>query len=330
MHAAPTRSDAEPVEPACVQPSGARCVPGRAAPTPTIAQFRWPRPDPAEARLKALGVPIGRPIGEPVGDTAATGLAPPGVEASAWRQPPTAPPAASDSRPARLAGFALLTRSCRAGRAGSLRGASARADLRRAATAGAVGTGGAFATASSRAGSRRPRTIFCRRLRLSDQLAMYGRLGRAAAPGGLRRRQNRLSGARPRMRGPGAVAPADHRPQQRADAQGGTRFHARADPGQVGRSSRPWCANSTISVGDLPGCGVEVGHRPFDRVGVLDEPAPHVLAGSRREARRSAGARLTVPSTTCSCQSTDTGRRARARGRGWGRSSASRACARSR
>lgn len=161
---------------------------------------RRPRPDPAEVRLKALGVRIRRPIGKPLGDTVGTGTG-----AARRRSVGVAAAANGATGSARLAagalaGFAPIAQSCRAGRTGGLRGASERADLRHAATADAVGTGGAFAPASSRAGSRRPRTIFCRRLRLSDQLAMCEGWGGPLPRAGLRRRQNRLSGARPRMR----------------------------------------------------------------------------------------------------------------------------------
>ena len=78
------------------------------------------------------------------------------------------------------------------------------------------------------------------------------RLGRAAAPGRLAPPPEQAQRRPPADAPASAVAPADHRPQQRADAQRGTRFHAAPIPAKVGRSRRPWCANSTISVATCP------------------------------------------------------------------------------
>ena len=155
-----------------VQPKRHRCVPGRAAPTQTIAHV------PSAEAGPGGGAPEGarRPY------QAADRKAARRHGRNRHRRRPASKRRRGGSRQRRHGQRATRgwrTRrlcadspSCRAGRTGGLRGASERADLRHAATADAVGTGGAFAPASSRAGSRRPRTIFCRRLRLSDQLAM--------------------------------------------------------------------------------------------------------------------------------------------------------------
>ena len=201
MHAAATRSDAEPSEPA---------GPAEAAP-----MGAGPSRSGANARARSVGRRSTRRRG--ARRCAASRSGGRSESHSATRRQPALGAARRRSvgvaaaangvigskrlAAGALAGFALRTQSCRAGRV-SLRGASAPPDLPHAATADAVGTGGAFAPASRRDGSRRPRTIFCKRLRLSDQLAMWEGCGGPLPREGLRRRQNRLSGARPRMRRP--------------------------------------------------------------------------------------------------------------------------------
>ena len=201
MHAAATRSDAEQAS-RRVQPKRRRCVPGRAAPAPTLAHVPS-----AEARPGG-GAPEGARRPDLAADRRAGrrhGCNRPG----AARRRSVGVAAAADGvigserlAAGALAGFALRTQSCRAGRAEACAALRRRPDLPHAATADAVGTGGAFAPASRRDGSRRPRTIFCKRLRLSDQLAMWEGCGGPLPRAGLRRRQNRLSGAGPRMRRP--------------------------------------------------------------------------------------------------------------------------------
>ena len=213
---------------------------------------RRPRPDPAEVRLKALGVRIRRPIGKPLGDTVGTGT-------GAARRRSVGVAAAANG-----ATGSAQTRGWRTRRLCADSPKLPRRKDRRLARR--FGAGGPPPRRDRRRGRnrRRLRARFePRRLaKAKDDLLQEAkaerpachvrRLGRAAAPGRLAPPPEQAQRRPPADAPASAVAPADHRPQQRADAQRGTRFHAAPIPAKVGRSRRPWCANSTISVATCP------------------------------------------------------------------------------